>query len=102
MQPALPDPKFIAAGVVGGEGGGRWFGGTDRQLRALMLSPFVSHRLRPLFSTERRQDLHLLKELMEAGKVRPVVDRTYPLRDVAEAIRYLEQGHATGKVVITA
>jgi NADPH:quinone reductase-like Zn-dependent oxidoreductase len=87
--------------IVGGEGGGRWFGGTDRLLRALLLSPFVGQRLRGLFSTERREDLETLRELIEAGKVTPVVDRTYPLREVPEAIRRLEQGHARGKVAIT-
>jgi NADPH:quinone reductase-like Zn-dependent oxidoreductase len=87
--------------IVGGEGGGRWFGGTDRLLRALLLSPFVGQRLRGLFSTERREDLETLRELIEAGKVTPVVDRTYPLREVPEAIRRLEQEHARGKVAVT-
>jgi NADPH:quinone reductase-like Zn-dependent oxidoreductase len=61
----------------------------------------VRQRLRPLVSKERRADLLVLKELIEAGKVTPVIDRTYPLSEVPEAIRYLEQGHARGKVVIT-
>jgi NADPH:quinone reductase-like Zn-dependent oxidoreductase len=87
--------------IVGGEGGGRWFGGTDRLLRALLLSPFVGQRLRGLFSTERREDLETLRELIEAGKVTPVVDRTYPLREVPEAIRRLEHEHARGKVAVT-
>ena len=87
--------------IVGGEGGDRWIGGTDRQLRALVLSPFVRHNLRSFVSTERTEDLQCLKELIEAGKVTPVIDRTYPLSDVPEAIRYLEQGHARGKVVIS-
>ncbi len=87
--------------IIGGEGGGRWFGGTDRQLRALMLSPFVSQKLRPLLSMERKEDLHFLKELVEAGRVTPFIDRTYPLSEVPGAIRYLEEGHARGKVVIT-
>ncbi|HJW65104.1 MAG TPA: NAD(P)-dependent alcohol dehydrogenase, partial [Actinomycetes bacterium] len=87
--------------IVGGEGGGRWFGGTDRLLRALLLSPLVGQRLRGLFSTERREDLETLRELIEAGKVTPVVDRTYQLREVPQAIRRLEQGHARGKVAIT-
>jgi NADPH:quinone reductase-like Zn-dependent oxidoreductase len=87
--------------IVGGEGGGRWFGSTDRLLRALLLSPLVGQRLRGLFSTERREDLETLRELIEAGKVTPVVDRTYQLREVPEAIRRLEQGHARGKVAVT-
>ena len=87
--------------IVGGEGGGRWFGSTDRLLRALLLSPLVGQRLRGLFSTERREDLETLRELIEAGKVTPVVDRTYQLREVPQAIRRLEQGHARGKVAVT-
>ena len=61
----------------------------------------MRQRLRPFVAKERREDLLELKELIEAGKVTPVIDRTYPLREVPEAIRYLEQGHARGKVVIT-
>ncbi len=87
--------------LIGGEGGGRWFG-VDRQLRALMLSPFVRQTLFSLFSMERsREDLLFVKKLVEADKVTPVIDRTYPLSQVPEAIRYLEEGHARGKVVIT-
>jgi NADPH:quinone reductase-like Zn-dependent oxidoreductase len=87
--------------IVGGEGGGRWLGGFDRQiLRAPMLSPFVSQTLRPFISKERREDLVVLKELIEAGKVTPIIDRTYPLSEVPEAIRYLQGGHARGKLVI--
>lgn len=87
--------------IVGGEGGDRWIGGTDRLIRALVLSPFVRHKLRTFVSVERKEDLLFLKEFIEAGKVTPVIDRTYPLSEVPEAIRYLEEGHARGKVVIT-
>jgi NADPH:quinone reductase-like Zn-dependent oxidoreductase len=88
--------------IVGGEGGGRWLGGFDRQiLRAPLLSALVRQRLRPLVSKERKDDLVVLKGLIEAGKVTPVIDRTYPLGEVPEAIRYLQEGHARGKVVIT-
>ena len=87
--------------IVGGEGGGRWLGGFDRQiLRAPILSPLVSQTLHPLTSKERNEDLVVLKELIEAGKVTPVIDRTYPLREAPEAIRHLEQGHARGKIVL--
>jgi NADPH:quinone reductase-like Zn-dependent oxidoreductase len=87
--------------IVGGEGGGRWLGGFDRQiLRAPLLSPLVSQTLRPLTSKERSEDLVVLKELIEAGKLTPVIDRTYPLSEAPEAIRHLEQGHARGKIVL--
>ena len=94
--------------IIGGEGGagdrkgaGRWLGGVDRQLRALLLSPFVRHTLRPLFSTVTADDLQRLRELLEAGKVVPVIGRTWPLSGVAEAVRHLEAGHARGKVAIS-
>lgn len=87
--------------IVGGEKGGRWFGGLHRQLQASLLSPFVRQQLRALFASEGRGDLQLLKELCEAGKLTPVIDRTYPLHEASEAIRYLAQGHAQGKTVVT-
>jgi NADPH:quinone reductase-like Zn-dependent oxidoreductase len=88
--------------IVGGEGGGRWSGGFERQiLWAPMLSLLVRQRLRPLTSSERREDLQALKELIEAGKVTPVIDRTYRLSEAPDAIRYMREGHARGKVVIT-
>ena len=87
--------------IVGGEGGGRWLGGFDRQiLRAPALSLFVGQRLRPVVSKERSEDLAVLKELIEAGEIMPIIDRTYPLSEAPEAIRYLAEGHARGKVVI--
>jgi NADPH:quinone reductase-like Zn-dependent oxidoreductase len=87
--------------IAGGEGGGRWLGGTDRQLRALALSPFVGQKLGTFVNKENHGDLIFLKDLIESGKIAPVIDRTYPLAEVPEAIRYLEEGHAQGKVVIT-
>lgn len=87
--------------IVGAEGGGRWLGGFDRNLRAPMLSAFVSQKLGMLTSKENGEDLVVLKELIEAGKVTPVIDKTYPLSEVPEAIRHLEEGHARGKLVIT-
>ena len=66
-----------------------------------MLSPFVDQKLGTFVSTQNHEDLLVLKELIESGKVTPVIDRTYPLAEVPEAIRYLEGGHARGKVLIT-
>jgi NADPH:quinone reductase-like Zn-dependent oxidoreductase len=94
-------PKGTLA-VVGGEGGGKWTGGFFRQiLRAPLLSLFVGQRLRPVVSTEPQEDLLALKELVESDDVTPVVGRTYPLIEAADAIRHLAEGHAAGKIVIT-
>ena len=93
-----PDGTLV---LLGGEGGGRWIGGMDRQVRALAISPFVSQKLRMFVAREHYADLQVLTELIEAGKITPVIDRTYPLSEAPEAIRYMEEGHARGKVVIT-
>lgn len=87
--------------IVGGEEGGRWLGGTDRQIRALLLSPFLQQRLRTFVAKESAEDLAVLKELIESGKVTPVVDKTYPLSKAAEAIRDLDEGRARGKLVLS-
>jgi NADPH:quinone reductase-like Zn-dependent oxidoreductase len=87
--------------IAGGETDGRWLGGSDRQVRALLLSPFVGQKLGAFVSKENNEDMIVLKELIETGKVTPVIDRTYPLSEVPEAIRYMRNGHARGKVVIT-
>lgn len=87
--------------IVGAEGGGKWLGHIDRQLRALLLSPFVSQRLRGLVPTERRRDLQFLAGLTDAGILRPAIDRTFPLGEAPDAIRYLMGGHAKGQVVVT-
>jgi NADPH:quinone reductase-like Zn-dependent oxidoreductase len=82
--------------IVGGEGPGRWLGGFDRSLRAPVLSRFVSQRLRMLASKPGQDDLQTLRELIEAGKLTPRVDRTYPLPEAPEAIRQLAAGHTRG------
>jgi NADPH:quinone reductase-like Zn-dependent oxidoreductase len=87
--------------IVGGEGKGRWMGGFTRNLRAPLLSRFVGQRLRMLASKPHQEDLETLRELIEAGKLTPVIDRTYPLHEVPEAIRRLVEGHTRGKLVIT-
>ena len=87
--------------IVGGEGGGKWFGGIDRQLRAQVLSLIVRQKLGTLIAIARKEDLQVLREFLEASTVKPVVDRTFALSEVAEAIRYLRDGRARGKVVVT-
>jgi NADPH:quinone reductase-like Zn-dependent oxidoreductase len=66
-----------------------------------VLSRFVSQRLRMLASKPRQEDLQTLRELIESGKLTPLIDRTYPLREAPEAIRRLAEGHTRGKLVIT-
>ena len=87
--------------VLSGGGGGRLLGPLALMLRARVRSRFVSQRMLSFMAQLRRDDLVVLKELIEAGKVTPVIDRTYPLSEATEAIRYLETGHARGKIVIT-
>ncbi|NKX55774.1 NAD(P)-dependent alcohol dehydrogenase [Arthrobacter mobilis] len=87
--------------IAGGEGGGRILGGVDRQLRASLLSMFTRQRMLGLMSAERPEDLRDLRELIEAGKLTPVVDQAYPLVEAPEAIRRLHAGQARGKLVVT-
>jgi NADPH:quinone reductase-like Zn-dependent oxidoreductase len=87
--------------IVGGETEGRWLGGTDRQVRAQLLSPFVSQKLGTFVASENAKDLLTLRELIESGKVAPAIDRTYPLVEAVTAIRYMLDGRARGKVVVT-
>jgi NADPH:quinone reductase-like Zn-dependent oxidoreductase len=70
-------------------------------LRARLLSPFVGQNLVPFMAKQKRQDLLTLKQMIEEGKVRPVVERTYPLAEAAEAVRHVEGHHARGKVVLS-
>lgn len=85
-----------------GDAGGRWLGSLSYFFKLVVLSPFVSQLPDLRFSMPSKKGLMaVLKEFIEAGKLTPVIDRTYPLSDVSEAIRYLKEGHAQGKVVIT-
>jgi len=87
--------------IVGGETGGRWLGGFDRSLRAVLLSPLVSQKLGMLVSTENAEDLQVLRPLVESGQITPAIDRAFPLSETPAAITYLSQGHTRGKIVIT-
>ncbi len=86
--------------LVGGPNKGRWLGPLRGMIKAVAWSRFVSQKLLPFLAHLNKDDLMVMRELLEAGKVAPVIDRTYPLSDVPDAIRYLEEGHARGKVVI--
>jgi NADPH:quinone reductase-like Zn-dependent oxidoreductase len=98
-----PNGKYVLIGHDRyGQGAGRWLGSIPRVLKLVALSPFVSQIPTPNFSMpDKKKQMVVLKQLMESGKLTPVIDRTYPLAQVPEAIRYLEEGHARGKVVIS-
>jgi NADPH:quinone reductase-like Zn-dependent oxidoreductase len=93
------NPKAILV-IVGGPSDGRWIAPMDTLLRAKLLSPFVSQKVGFFMAELNQKDLTVLGDLMQSGKVTPVIDRQYKLSEVPEAIRYLEEGHARGKVVI--
>jgi NADPH:quinone reductase-like Zn-dependent oxidoreductase len=96
-------PKGILV-LVGGGGANEQgiIGPMAKPIKAMLLSPFVSQKIGMILAELNHDDLAFLADLMQSGKVKPVIDRTYKLSDVPEAIKYVEQGHARGKVVITA
>ena len=87
--------------IVGGEEGSKFAGGINRQLRAMTMSPFIKQRLTSFMSKEKGEDIAQLGELIEQGKVTPMVEKTYPLADAPQAMRHLEDGLVRGKLVIT-
>jgi NADPH:quinone reductase-like Zn-dependent oxidoreductase len=95
-----PKGTLIVVGA-GGPDDGRLIGPMASSFKALVLSPFVSQDFVMVLASINKADLEFVKGLLEAKKVTPVIDRTYPLSEVPAAIRYLEEGHAQGKVVIT-
>ena len=95
-------PEGICVMIGGGGPNDAWLiGPLARPVKALLLSPFISQKMGMMMAELNKKDLTVLSDLMQSGKVTPVIDRTYALSQIAEAIRYLEQGHARGKVVIT-
>lgn len=86
--------------IVGGSGG-RWLMGSGRSARAALLSRFVSQQLRAFVASSNKEDLAVLKEMIESGKLTPVIDRTFPLNETSEAIDYVGERHTQGKTVIT-
>ena len=99
LRKALTDQGTLV--IVGGEGGGRWTGGIGRQLRAALLSPFVSHRLAMFISSQSHELLERLGSFLDSGDVTPAVGRTYTLDQAPTAIADLEAGRTAGKSVIS-
>ena len=95
-----PQGKYVMIGG-GGPNDNRWIGPFGRLIQTMLLSPFVSQKMGMMMAELKKSDLAILGDLMQNGKVKPVIDRTYKLSELPEAIRYLEEGHARGKVVIT-
>lgn len=85
----------------GGPNEGKWVGPMARPIKALLMSPFISQKIGMMMAEGNKDDLNTLADLMQSGKMTPVIDRTYPLSEIREAIRYLETGRARGKVIIT-
>ena len=97
-----PNGICVAAGVGGaGPHYGEMIGRVGGSIKGSLLSPFVRQKLVLLSTKLNKDDLAMLGDLMRTGKVTPVIDRTYKLNETAEAMRYLEEGHARGKIVIT-
>jgi NADPH:quinone reductase-like Zn-dependent oxidoreductase len=87
--------------IVGSTDKGRWLGALKSPLKAMLMSPFVSQQTRKFFAELNQKDLSFLAHLLQSGKLSPVIDRRYGLHEVASAMRYLEEGHARGKVIVT-
>ena len=81
--------------------GGRWFGSLGRLAKALAISPFVGHDLRTFVGKSTTDNLNYLTELIEAGQITPIIDRTFPLDEMADAVRHFQHGHGLGKTVVT-
>src|SRR5437773_3798236 len=96
----IPKGKYVMIGG-GGPNDQGLIGPLFRPIQAMLLSPFVSQEMGMFIADTNQKDLAVLADLMQSGKVKPVIDRTYKLSEVPAAIAYLEQGHARGKVVIT-
>jgi NADPH:quinone reductase-like Zn-dependent oxidoreductase len=95
-----PNGKYIMIGG-GGPNDNRWIGPFGRVINAKLISPFISQKMGMMMAEVKKDDLKFLADLMEAGKVKTVIDRTYKFSEIPAALAYLEQGHARGKVVIT-
>src|SRR6266481_2063097 len=95
-----PKGKYVLIGG-GGPNDSRWIGPFGRIIKTMVLSPFISQKMGMMMADTSQKDLTILAELMQSGKVKPVIDRTYKLSEVPAAIAHVEEGHARGKVIIT-
>ncbi len=95
-----PKGKYVLIGG-GGPNDSRWIGPFGRIIKTMVLSPFISQEMGMMMADTSQKDLTILADLMQSGKVKPVIDRTYKLSEVPAAIAYVEEGHARGKVIIT-
>lgn len=87
--------------IVGGEGGGKLTGGFERSIGAPLVSLFSGQKFKGLVSTENYRDLEALTALIEAGRVKPAIDKAYPLLEAPVAVAYLHEGRVRGKVVVS-
>ena len=95
-----PQGKYVLIGG-GGVNDNRWIGPFGLVIKTILLGPFISQEMKMMMSEVKKEDLTFLADLMQSGKVKPVIDKTYPFREIREAMRYVETGRARGKVVVT-
>ena len=95
-----PNGKYIMIGG-GGPNEGKWIGPFGRVIHAVLMKPFIKQEMSMMLADPTQKDYTVLADLMQSGKVTPVIDRTYKFSDLPAAIAYLEEGHARGKVVVT-
>ena len=95
-----PNGKYVLIGG-GGPNDSRWIGPFGRIIKTMVLSPFINQKMGMMMADANHDDLTILADMMQSGKLKPVIDRTYKLSEVQAAIAYLEEGHARGKVIIT-
>src|SRR5438874_3079901 len=95
-----PNGKYVMIGG-GGANDNRWAGPFGRVIKTMVMSPFINQKMGMMMADSNHNDLSILADMMQSGKLKPIIDRTYKLNELSAAIAYVEEGHARGKVVIT-
>ncbi len=95
-----PNGKYVLIGG-GGVNDNRWIGPFGLVIKLLLMKPFISQEMKMMLADVNKEDLTLLADLMQSGKVTPVIDKAYPFSEIREAVRHVETGRARGKVVVT-